>query len=85
MTAHERFITQGETLVHDFPERVEIAFRRTSDIDKIQSHDALVESSIILWLIVFIAIGRQEGTASHAWITMAFAFRVDFERKHELF
>ena len=86
MTAQQGTVAQLKALIEDFPELVHVLMRAQRDIGQVDSHNALVEATVILGLVRVIvqrvghvvksvtgAVGRQEAAATHAGIAVAVA------------
>ena len=58
---------------------------RKADVYQIDSHDALIESAVILRLAVFIYVRCKEAAAAHAGVAVPLAVPVDLVLKHDLF
>ena len=65
MSAHQSPMTKFQTFVKDLPELIYILMRRTSYIYKIYGYNALIKSSVIFRLAIFIKIWSQEASATH--------------------
>ena len=77
-----------KSLFKYFPEFVNILLFtacRTGNINKVYCNNALIESSVILRLSVFINIWRKKASASHRSIAMTFSVFIHLKFKHNLF
>ena len=85
MTAHQCLFTECHPLIKDLPELIRITTGRTCDIHKIYGDNALIKTTVIFWLVIFIYIRSQERPASHTWITVSFSVFINLKLQHFLF
>ena len=85
MSAHQSPMTKFQTFVKDLPELIYILMRRTSYIYKIYGYNALIKSSVIFRLAIFIKIWSQEASATHTSITMSLSVLIFLKFQHYLF
>ena len=85
MSAHECTVTKLQTLIHDLPELVHISLGRTSNVNKVDRYNTLIETSVILRLVrLRINIRCQEASASHTGIAVSLTVLIHFEFLHLL-
>ena len=66
MSAHEGFIAQLKSFVHELPEFILITVSEYRYLRKVYADNALVEASLELVIAVFVLPRRKEAPASHA-------------------
>ena len=79
VAAQQRPVAQLQPLIKDLPEPLQVTAGGKRHIHQVNGNNALIETAIKLWLIIFIMIYSQEGTTSHTWIAVSI-----FEFLHNL-
>ena len=85
MAAHKSAIAKVKTFIKYLPEFIHILSGGKSNINKVKSYNALIETTIVFRLAVFINIRSKEAAAAHAGVAVTLAVLVNLKVEHYLF
>ena len=84
VTALQCSVAKFHSLVKNLPEFIKVLACAESDINKIYSHNTLIESAVIFRLAVFVNIRSKEASATHTGKAMSLAVFINFALEHNL-